>query len=77
MRVSRPTAKEVSQTFIRSRDVAPSSGIYTFVDKLKVGLHQPMAGSRNFSLATMARQPIFALPQGAARVSGIEYVTDA
>ncbi|HUT35120.1 MAG TPA: hypothetical protein VNE39_16635 [Planctomycetota bacterium] len=77
MRLSRRNANEVSQTFNRSRDVAPSSGIYTFVDKLKVGLQELMAGSRNFSLATIARQHIFALTQGAARVSGIEYVMDA
>jgi len=52
-------------------------GIYTFVDKLRVGLQQLMAGSRNFSLATIGRQHIFALTQEAARISGIEYIMDA
>ena len=30
-------------------------GLYTFADKLKVGLQQIMAGSRNFNLSTIGR----------------------
>ena len=52
-------------------------GIYTFADKLKVGLQQMMAGSRNFSLATIGRHHIFSLTKEAAEVSGIPYVMDA
>ena len=51
-------------------------GIYTFVDKLKVGLQQLMAGSRNFRLSTISRDDIFALTEEAARVSGISYIMD-
>ena len=51
-------------------------GIYSFVDKLKVGLQQLMAGSRNFRLTTISREDIFALTQEAARVSGISYIMD-
>ena len=51
--------------------------IYTFVDKLRVGLQQLMAGSRNFQLSTIARTDLCALTEEAAKVSGIPYVMDA
>jgi glutamate synthase domain-containing protein 2 len=52
-------------------------GIYTFADKLKVGLQQLMAGSRNFSLSSISRDDVMALTPEAAKVSGIPYVMDA
>jgi acetylglutamate kinase len=52
-------------------------GFYSFVDKLKVGLQQLMAGSRNFRLSTISRNDLMALTEEAARVSGIPYVMDA
>jgi glutamate synthase domain-containing protein 2 len=52
-------------------------GIYTFVDKIKTGLQQLMAGSRNFCLATISRNDLMALTEEAARISGIPYVMDA
>ena len=52
-------------------------GIYTFVDKLKVGLQQLMAGSRNFRVSTISRSDLMALTEEAAKVSGIPYVMDA
>ena len=52
-------------------------GIYTFADKLRVGLQQLMAGSRNFCLATMGRHDVFALTTEAARISGLPYIMDA
>jgi glutamate synthase domain-containing protein 2 len=52
-------------------------GIYTFTDKLKVGLQQLMAGSRNFRLSTISRDDVFALSKEAAEVSGLTYVMDA
>jgi len=52
-------------------------GIYTFTDKLKVGLQQLMAGSRNFRLSTISRDDVFALSAEAARISGVNYVMDA
>jgi len=51
--------------------------IYTFVDKLRVGLQQLMAGSRNFKLATIQRTDLCALTEEAAKVSGLAYVMDA
>jgi len=52
-------------------------GIYTFVDKLKVGLQQLMAGSRNYRVSTITRNDLVALTEDAAKVSGIPYVMDA
>lgn len=52
-------------------------GLYTFVDKLKVGLQQMMAGSRNFRISTISRDDVFALTEEAARISGLSYVMDA
>jgi glutamate synthase domain-containing protein 2 len=52
-------------------------GIYTFAQKIRVGLQQLMAGSRNFSISSISRKDIMALTEEAAKVSGIPYVMDA
>jgi hypothetical protein len=52
-------------------------GIYTFSQKIKVGLQQLMAGSRNFRLNTISRKDLMSLTEDAAKVSGIPYVMDA
>jgi glutamate synthase domain-containing protein 2 len=52
-------------------------GIYTFVDKLKVGLQQLMAGSRSYRVSAISRSDLMALTEEAAKVSGIPYVMDA
>ena len=52
-------------------------GWYTYVDKLKVGMQQLMAGSRNFRLDTISRKDIVSLTREAADVTGIGYVMDA
>jgi len=52
-------------------------GLYTFIDKLRVGLQQIMAGSRNFRVSTISRNDLMALTPEAAQVSGIPYVMDA
>ncbi|MEW5758942.1 MAG: FMN-binding glutamate synthase family protein [Candidatus Omnitrophota bacterium] len=52
-------------------------GIYTFSQRIKVGLQQLMAGSRNFSLPSISRSDVMALTEDAAKVSGIPYVMDA
>lgn len=51
--------------------------IYTFVDKLKTGLSQFMAGARSFRLDTVKRADLIALTEEAAKISGIKYVMDA
>ncbi len=52
-------------------------GIYTFSQRIKVGLQQLMAGSRNFSLSTISRKDLMALTEEASKISGIPYVMDA
>ena len=52
-------------------------GVYSFVQKIKVGLQQLMAGSRNFRIATISRKDLMSLTEEAAEVSGIPYVMDA
>lgn len=52
-------------------------GIYSFVNKIKVGLQQLMAGSRNFSLSSISRKDLMSLTPECAEVTGIPYVMDA
>ncbi len=52
-------------------------GIYTFVDRLKVGLQQLMAGTRKYRVSAISRDDVMALTEEAARISGIPYVMDA
>ncbi|MFH0791402.1 MAG: FMN-binding glutamate synthase family protein, partial [Candidatus Omnitrophota bacterium] len=52
-------------------------GIYTFSQRIKVGLQQLMAGSRNFNLGTVSRRDLMSLTKEAEDVSGIPYVMDA
>ena len=52
-------------------------GIYTFSQRIKVGLQQLMAGSRNFKLGTISRKDLISLSEDAAKISGIPYVMDA
>jgi len=52
-------------------------GIYSFAQKLKVGLQQLMAGSRNFRLSTISRRDVMCLTEEAAKISGIPYVMEA
>ena len=52
-------------------------GIFTFVQKMQIGLQQLMAGSRNFNLGTIGRTDLMSLTQECAQVTGIPYVMDA
>jgi glutamate synthase domain-containing protein 2 len=52
-------------------------GIYSFVQKIRVGLQQLMAGSRNFRVGSISRRDLMSLTEDAAKVSGIPYVMDA
>ena len=52
-------------------------GIYTFSQKLRVGLQQLLAGSRNFKLSLISRKDLMALTEEAAKISGIPYVMQA
>lgn len=50
---------------------------YCFSQKIKVGLQQLMAGSRNFNLKSISRRDVMSLTEEAAKVSGIPYIMDA
>jgi hypothetical protein len=52
-------------------------GIYSYSEKLRIGLQQLMAGSRCFSVPSVSRREIMSLTEECARVTGIPYVTDA
>ena len=52
-------------------------GMYTYLDRLAVGLQQLMAGARKFSLEHITRDDLVALTQEAADVSGITYIMDS
>jgi len=54
-------------------------GIYTYYDRLAIGLRQLMAGERKFALNLVERNDLMALTREAAAVSGIPYImeTDA
>ena len=51
--------------------------MYCFTDKLRTGLQQIMAGSRNFRVDAINRSDVMALTEEAAKISGIPYVMDA
>ncbi len=52
-------------------------GIYNVVDKIKVGLQQIMAGSRNWKVKYISRDDIFSLTEECAKITGTKYVLDA
>jgi glutamate synthase domain-containing protein 2 len=56
---------------------AGALGVYTYTDKIKIGLQQLMCGSRNMKLSTISRSDLMALTREASEVSGIPFVMDA
>jgi hypothetical protein len=52
-------------------------GLYNVVDKIKVGLQQLMAGSRNWKVEYISRKDLFSLTQECSQITGIKYVMDA
>jgi glutamate synthase domain-containing protein 2 len=51
-------------------------GIYSYCQKLSVGLQQLMAGSRHFRVSGIGRKDLMSLTEECARVTGIPYVMD-
>ena len=51
--------------------------MYTFVDRLILGLKQLMAGARKFSIEYLDRSDLVALTKEASEVTGIPYVMEA
>ncbi len=52
-------------------------GIYSYSEKLRVGLQQLMAGARCFSLPAITRKELMSLTEECAKVTGIPYLMDA
>ncbi len=56
---------------------AGAIGMYSYIDRLKQGLQQLMAGARKFALQYIDRDDLVALTRDAAEVSGIAYVMES
>lgn len=71
--------EELREKYGKEVDEMPlgAVGVYTVSQKIKVGLQQLMAGSRNFRLSTVSCGDLMALTEEAAKISGIKYVMDA
>lgn len=52
-------------------------GIYSYADKLKVGLQQIMAGARRFSVGSISRSDLMSLTDECTRITRIPFVMDA
>jgi glutamate synthase domain-containing protein 2 len=52
-------------------------GIYSYSDKIRVGLQQLMAGARSFNIGTITRRDLMSLTEECTKVTGIPYVMDA
>ena len=56
---------------------AGAIGMYTFCDRLKLGLQQLMAGARKFSIRYIDRSDLVSLTKEATEVTGIPYVMES
>ena len=52
-------------------------GIYSYSEKIRVGLQQIMAGARCFSVPAITRREVMSLTEECAKVTGIPYLMDA
>jgi len=52
-------------------------GIYSYADKIKVGLQQLMAGARCFSVPAITRSELMSLTEECAKITGIPYLMEA
>ncbi len=52
-------------------------GVYSYVDKLKVGLQQLMAGARRFNVGAISRRDLMSLSDECTRVTKVPYIMDA
>ena len=52
-------------------------GIYSYSEKLRIGLQQLMAGARCFSLPAISRRDLMSLTEECAKVTGIPYLMNA
>ncbi|HEY50587.1 MAG TPA: FMN-binding glutamate synthase family protein [Dehalococcoidia bacterium] len=52
-------------------------GIYSYCEKLRIGLQQLMAGARCFNMPAITRRELMSLTEECAKVTGIPYLMDA
>lgn len=52
-------------------------GIYSYAEKIKVGLQQLMAGARCFSVPVISQKELMSLTEECTKVTGIPYLMDA
>ncbi|HWR73158.1 MAG TPA: FMN-binding glutamate synthase family protein, partial [Nitrospirota bacterium] len=52
-------------------------GIYSYSNKIKVGLQQFMAGARCFNIDSITRKELMSLTDECAKVTGIPYLMDS
>ncbi len=52
-------------------------GIYSYSEKIRVGLQQLMAGARCFGIPAITRRELMSLTEECAKVTGIPYLMDA
>ena len=71
-------AEQLKEKYGKDFDKIPPAaiGVYTYYDRLAIGLRQLMAGERKFALKHMDRNDIMALTREAADVSGIPYIME-
>jgi hypothetical protein len=51
--------------------------MYSYIDRMKQGLQQLMAGARKFALKYIDRNDLIALTRDAAEISGIPFVMES
>jgi glutamate synthase domain-containing protein 2 len=56
---------------------AGAIGMYTFCDRLTIGLEQLMAGARKFAIKHLDRNDLVSLTREAAEITGIPYVMES
>ncbi|MFC2068602.1 FMN-binding glutamate synthase family protein [Chloroflexota bacterium] len=52
-------------------------GIYSYAEKLRIGLQQLMAGARCFNVPAITQRELMSLTEECAKVTGISYLMDA
>ena len=80
------TPEEIFVNYEKVKDIVGSDeiknvplgaiGIYSYADKIKVGLQQLMAGARCFNIGAITRRELMSLTDECAKVTGIPYLMD-
>jgi glutamate synthase domain-containing protein 2 len=73
------TAESLKAKFGKDFKALPLGAIamYTFTDRLRLGLQQLMAGARKFAIKHLDRNDLVSLTKEAAEVTGIPYVMES